>query len=69
MAVTTKPLVEITQEAMGILCREMGIVNTLRFINQFSAGYGDYTKDRAARFDEMSLDEIVDAIEQDRTNT
>ena len=66
MTVTTKPLAEITQEAIGILCREMGIVNTLRFVNQFIAGYGNYTEERETLFGEMSLDDITTEIKRTR---
>ncbi len=66
MTVMTKPLAEITQEAIGILCREMGIVNTLRFVNQFIAGYGNYTEERDTLFGEMSLDDITAEIKRAR---
>ncbi len=63
---TNKSLAEITQEAIGILCREMGIVNTLRFVNQFIVGYGNYTEERQTLFGEMSLDEITAEIKRTR---
>jgi len=43
MMIETKPLAEITQSAIHLLCREMGVVSTARFLNQFSVGYGNYT--------------------------
>ncbi len=46
MIIQPKPLSEITQEAIDLLFKEMGIVNTVRFLNQFTAGYGDYSEDR-----------------------
>ena len=36
MTVERKPLAEVTQEAIRVLIRELGPVNTLRFINQFT---------------------------------
>ena len=69
MTVMTKPLAEVTQEAIGILCREMGIVNTIRFVNQFIIGYGDYTEEREALFEDMSLDEIIAEIRRTRGKT
>jgi len=66
MTVMTRPLAEITQEAIGILCREMGIVNTIRFVNQFTVGYGNYTKEREALFGDVSLDEIITEIKRTR---
>lgn len=46
MSITAKPLSEITEEAIAILSREMGVANTLRFLSQFTAGNGNYTEDR-----------------------
>jgi len=66
MTVMTRPLAEITQEAIGILCREMGVVNTVRFVNQFIIGYGNYTEEREALFEDMSLDEIIVEIRRTR---
>lgn len=66
MTVEVKPLVEITHEAISLLCKNIGIVNTIRFINQFTTGYGDYTDERKTLFADMKLEEIVDAIEKDR---
>lgn len=34
MAIEARPLVEITKEALKVLNKEMGIVDTVRFINQ-----------------------------------
>jgi hypothetical protein len=59
-------LAEITQEAIDVLCREIGIVNTLRFVNQFTTGYGTYTEEREALFGEMRVDEIIADIQRSR---
>ena len=62
MNVQTKPLSEITQQAIDLLFKEMGIVNTVRFLNQFTTGYGDYTQEREALFKDLTLDEILSAM-------
>jgi hypothetical protein len=64
MKVETKPLSEITQQAIELLCKEIGIVNTLRFLNQFTTGYGDYTQEREALFKDLTLDEILSAMKK-----
>ena len=64
--IDAKPLSEITQEAISILLREIGVINTVRFLNQFTGGYGNYTEDRQEMFRQLTVDEIVTAIEQDR---
>jgi len=61
-----RPLAQITAEAMKILYREIGIVDTLRFINQYTAGCGNYTAQREELFAEMTLDSIVSGIKESR---
>jgi len=62
----TQPLNEITGHAIHILCKEIGLVNTTRFINQFTMGYGDYTKERELLFADLTLDEIINEIKQNK---
>jgi len=66
MKVAIKPLSEITQEATQVLCEKIGAVNTIRFINQFSPGFGNYTEERKQLFQDISLDDIVSEIKQNR---
>lgn len=40
----------------------MGVVDTIRFLNQFSIGQGDYTKDREEWLSDMSLDDVVSQV-------
>lgn len=63
MNVQTKPLSEITQQAIDLLFKEMGIVDTIRFLNQFTTGYGDYTQEREALFKDLTLDELLAAMQ------
>lgn len=66
MTVQVKPLAEITQEAINVLYQKLGVVNTIRFINQFTIGYGDYTEEREELFGDKTLDELVSEIKQAR---
>jgi len=66
MKVQLKPLMEITHDALRVLYKELGVVNTLRFINQFTTGYGNYTEEREKLFEGMSLDDVVLGIKQMR---
>jgi hypothetical protein len=59
MNVQAKPLSEITRHAIDLLAKEIGIVDTVRFLNQFTTGYGDYTEEREALFKDLTLDEIL----------
>lgn len=60
------PLAEITQSAIRLLCQEIGIVNTARFLNQFSTGYGNYTEEREDLFGEITVEEIAAQIKRSR---
>jgi hypothetical protein len=62
-----RPLAEISHEAFRVLAREIGLANTLRFINQFTAGIGNYTEERRERFAGMTVDDIVAEIQRRRT--
>ena len=59
-----KPLSEVNHQAIRLLSEHIGVVDTFRFVNQFTTGYGNYTLDRDALFGHLTLDEIVSAIEK-----
>jgi len=61
MNLAMKPLSEVTKLAADVLSKEIGIADTVRFLNQFSTGYGDYTDEREALFADLTLDEILSA--------
>ncbi len=64
MVVQTKPLAEVTQNAIRILLREIGPVDTVRFVGQFTAGYGNYTEERDTLFADMTLDDMIAEIKR-----
>ena len=66
MTTVTKPLTEVTTEAIALLLREIGVVNTVRFLNQYSTGYGNYVAERDQLFGHLTLDEIIREIREDR---
>ena len=66
MIVEARPLVDITQEAIKILFQKLGTVNTIRFLNQFTIGYGDYMEEREELFGHLTLDEMINDIKQHR---
>ncbi len=66
MVVDTRPLADITQEALQVLFKTLGVVNTIRFLNQFTDGYGNYTEEREMLFGEMSVSDIVAEIKKDQ---
>ena len=66
MITETLPLAEITKEALQVLYREIGVVNTIRFVKQFTIGYGDYTQERKVLFKDLTLDNLLAEIKQNR---
>ncbi len=66
MTSEVRPLAEINQQAIRLLYRELGVVNAARFLRQFTAGFGDYTKERDMLFGQKTLEEIVGEIESQR---
>ena len=60
------PTAEINTKATHILFQQMGIVDTFRFLNQYTLGSGDYTKERGEWLDDLSLEEIVADIKEQR---
>jgi hypothetical protein len=67
MIIEARPLAEITKEALKVLYKEIGIVNTVRFVGQFTTGYGNYTQEREQLFEDMTLDDIVSEIKRKRS--
>ena len=67
MTLTTMPLNELTTSTIQLLCREIGVVNTVRFIQQFTTGYGNYTAERDQLIGHLTVDEIVAEIKRKRS--
>lgn len=66
MITETRPLIEINQQAINLLYKELGVVDAVRFLKQFTQGLGDYTKEREVLFANKSVQEIVSEIEKTR---
>lgn len=66
MITEAKPLTEINQRAIRLLYQELGTINAVRFLKQFTVGFGDYTKEREVLFANKTLNQIVSEIEQMR---
>jgi hypothetical protein len=64
MTSQAKSLTSITNQALHVLAREIGAVDTMRFLGQFSTGTGNYTEERAALFDHLTLDDILAEIKE-----
>jgi len=66
MNIETRPISEISHRATRILFEKMGVVDTIRFLNQFSIGQGDYTKDREGWLSDISLDDAISQMKVER---
>lgn len=59
MNATEKPAGELNQRVIDLLCREIGVADTLRFLGQFNLGTGNYTEERNALIGHLTLEEII----------
>lgn len=64
MSAQIKHLSTVNENATRVLVREIGVVDTIRFINQFSTGSGNYTEERRTMVDAMTLEDILSGIEE-----
>jgi len=62
----TKTQQEIVRQGYQALVNALGIVDTIRFIQHFSPGQGDYTQERYERLDRTSLQDILTLMRQHR---
>lgn len=59
-------LQEIRREGLQALLDRLGPAGTIRFLQQYEPGRGDYTKERRQWLDHVTLDDAVKGIEQRR---
>lgn len=59
MTIATRPLTQITIEALRLLYAQLGLVDTMRFLNQFTTGFGNYTEERRAMVEAQTLEEVL----------
>ena len=53
-----KTLNRIREEGISVLNKKLGPVDTIRFLQQFDTGYGDYTRERENILGNPPVDEI-----------
>ena len=59
-----KTLNRIREEGISVLNKKLGPVDTIRFLQQFDAGYGDYTHERESILGNPSVNEIGKACRE-----
>ena len=66
MSIQLQTMQQLTKRAEDALIKELGIVDTLRYLSQFRSGIGNYTDERQQLFAGMSVKEIVREIKERR---
>ena len=66
MSARIQPLSELNQQVTDALIREVGVVDTIRFLNQYRTGHGDYTTERAGLFQGLTTKGIINDIKAHR---
>ncbi len=61
-----KTLNELNEEIVSFLTKKVGIVNTFKFINQFTKGQSNYTLQRREFFKDYSFEQIINEIKKRR---
>ena len=59
---------EIRQEGVQALLDRLGPAGTVRFLQQYELGRGNYTKERHQWLDGVTIDDVVDDIDRRRLN-
>lgn len=54
--------IEIQRKGYQILAKELGVVNFIRFLQEFEKGRGNYTEDRHNWQDVYSVQDILEEI-------
>ncbi|MBD2439621.1 hypothetical protein H6G69_22945 [Nostoc sp. FACHB-110] len=55
---------EIIKQGYDALINSLGVADTIRFIQYFKPGKGDYTKERHKWLDKKTLAEVLEEIEE-----
>jgi hypothetical protein len=55
---------EVIEQGYNVLIQSLGVTDTIRFIQYFSPGKGDYTKERQQWLGKTSLEEVLQEMKQ-----
>jgi hypothetical protein len=58
MGTSLETIEEVTHKAIGVLFREIGVAETMRFLGQFIERSGDYARDRHALLGDPTVEEL-----------
>ena len=57
-------LYQIRMEGWKALTERLGPAGAMRFMMQYDPGHGDYTKERQEIFAELTIDTLLEAIDE-----
>ena len=60
----TKDINAIKRLGIDALTEKLGPIGMIEFMRQFDSGYGDYTKERHAWLDNLTIDDIINEIKK-----
>jgi hypothetical protein len=60
-------LEQIRRKGLAALRQELGKAGMIRFLQQFTSGSGNYARERHSWVDEISMEEIRNAVHGKRT--
>jgi hypothetical protein len=61
---TPMSLYQIRMEGWRALTERLGPAGAMRFMMQYDPGYGDYTKERQEIFADLTIDTLLEAIDE-----
>ena len=66
MKIEPTNLNQVRQLGIDVLSRELGPVAMIRFLQQYTVGTGDYSKERHQWLDNLTIEDIVEKAYQKR---
>lgn len=67
MSAVLQPLSELSQRAKNILIQELGVIDTMLFLNQFQVGSGVYTVESEQLFEGDTVKDVLAGIKAQRS--
>lgn len=61
-----RPPAEVERLGFAALCERLGVVDAIRFVQQFDLGQGDYTKERERLFRGDTVESLFQEVEARR---
>lgn len=68
MAVPITDLEKIRREGLKALKDTLGIEGMIKFLQMYSGGKGDYTKEREIFINDLKIDDFEKFLEKNKTN-